>query len=221
MVINNEYKFIFIHVPKAAGTSLTRVLQALKGNSFKLLARTKHETLGEFISNWKNRCDPSTVENPETFFRFAFVRNPWVRMHSFYTYLKEMRPRHEIDSVKSFKDFLQQSCDPESWINTLHSMRPQLDYFATSSGMLEMDFVGHYEFLQEDLSRISSEIGINIQIPHLNKSSGSDTDYRKSFDKDMVEIVYSRFKDDIEKFGYCFEKAPPSTRYSGRLNGSR
>lgn len=218
MVINDKFKFIFIHVPKAAGTSVMHVLRALEGNNNRLLANTKHETLSEFSINWRKRCRLMFNENPEEYFRFAFVRNPWSRMHSLYTYLKIMRPRHEIDSVKSFRHFLLQSRDPKSWINGLHSMRSQLDYFTTEDKFLEMDFVGHFEYLQEDLRNIELHIGADIKIPHLNRPSSAKSDYREHYDQEMVEIVSLRFKDDIEEFGYTFKWNYPTRRCSGRLN---
>ena len=123
MVINDKYRFIFIHVPKVAGTSVTHALLALAGNNDRLVAETKHETLGQLSAAWRNRRRHCCRANVDEYFRFGFVRNPFVRMHSFYTYLKEMRPRPEIDSITSFRHFLQQSCDPVSWIGGLHSMK--------------------------------------------------------------------------------------------------
>jgi hypothetical protein len=220
MVINDHYRFIFIHVPKAAGTSLMQALQRLEGNNSRLLAATKHETLGEFMVNWQARSGGAADIDPLSYFRFAFVRNPWVRMHSFYTYLVEARPRPEIVTVKSFKDFLQQSRDSRSWINGLHSMRPQLDFFTTTTGEFAMDFVGHYEHLQDDLSDIGGQIGVEIQIPHLNKSSSSTVDYRERFDAEMIDIVTQRFAGDIERFGHVFDDPKPTRRCSGALKGA-
>ena len=217
MVINDKYRFVFFHVPKAAGTSVTHALLALAGNNDRLVAETKHETLGQLSAAWRKRRSPSFKVNLDEYFRFGFVRNPFVRMHSFYTYLKEKRPRPEIESIPSFRHFLQQSCDPISWINGLHSMKPQLDYFTTADRSLEMGFVGHFEYLHEDLRSIESHLGVEIPIRHLNRSSSAETDYRESYDQETVEIVSSRFKDDLQEFGYTFESSHPTNRCSGRL----
>ena len=36
MIINNKYKFIFVHVPKSAGTSISCTLHELEGNNDKV-----------------------------------------------------------------------------------------------------------------------------------------------------------------------------------------
>ncbi len=220
MVINDHYKFIFVHVPKAAGTSVMQAMQRLVGNNTRLLAKTKHETLAEFMQNWQARNDGANDIDPLGYFRFAFVRNPWVRMHSFYTYLVEVRPRHEIDTVSSFKDFLLQSQNRESWINGLHSMRQQVEFLTDTTGAFAMDFVGHYEHLHDDLKGIGERIGVDMSIPHLNRSSSSKVDYRERFDAEMREIVARRFAGDIERFGYVFDQPEPTRRCSGPLMGA-
>ncbi|MEH6504577.1 MAG: sulfotransferase family 2 domain-containing protein [Cycloclasticus sp.] len=214
MVINDEYKFIFIHIPKVAGTSISKQLRLVKGNNRRLLANTKHETLKDFLQNWRGRSIPFVTKNPEAYFRFAFVRNPWARMYSFFNYLKAKRPRKEVDAIDSFKQFLLLSCDPESWVNQFHSMRPQVDYLVAMDGEVQMNFVGHYEYLNEDLKAIGFHLGLNIEIPHLNKSFGLKADYKDAYDLDMIKIVASRFNDDIETFGYTFDEIYPVNRCS-------
>ena len=153
MVINDNYKFIFVHVPKVAGSSLTHVLRSLPGDNRFLLAKTKHETLQEFYSMHECRFSGKSQElskEVSSYFRFGFVRNPWSRMYSLYRYLDESRPRKEIDTIKSFKNFLVLSEAGEKWINKLHSMRSQLDFFVDGNNAINVDFLGHYEFLKED-----------------------------------------------------------------------
>ena len=55
MVINTKLKFVFVHIPKAAGTSVMNTLKPLDGDNHRWLAKTKHETLAELHSNIKSR----------------------------------------------------------------------------------------------------------------------------------------------------------------------
>ena len=48
MVVNTFYRFLFVHVPKAGGTSVAATLSMLDGNHTGWIAKTKHETLAEF-----------------------------------------------------------------------------------------------------------------------------------------------------------------------------
>ena len=216
MVINDKYKFIFLHVPKAAGTSVSKSLSALDGNNRRLLAETAHETLSDFLSNVSSRkhiIDKLLLRDYRSYYRFAFVRNPWDRIASVYRYLKEKKPRVEIDTVSSFEDFLFQFNDGIEWICELNSMKPQTDY-VTIDGRLAVDFLGHFEYLREDFSKVKRDLGISVVLPHSNRSSNSKSDYRSNYTDDTASIVASKFSGTISRFGYVFDDPAPRKRFS-------
>jgi len=132
MVINDKYRFVFLHVPKTAGSSLTAALGCLPGNNRRWIAKgTKHETLGQLQANWEQRrsgLDRLFRRAVHDYFFFGSVRNPWDRMCSLYRYLREKRPRPEIANVTSFPDFLRRAEQGEEWIVHLHSMRQQIEF---------------------------------------------------------------------------------------------
>jgi hypothetical protein len=224
MVINTQYRFIFVHVPKTAGTSVAKSLPGLDGNHTNWLASTKHETLAEFNSAIRGRqgkADEFQNHSLNSYFRFAFVRNPWDRMLSFYRFLVEQRPKREIESVTSFRDFLIQAERGVKWIQALYSMRPRVDYFTLAGGRLSLDFLGHFEHLQEDIRAIGSRIGHRIELPHINRSSNSEQDFREHYDGQTIELVANRFTDDIRHFGYTFDQKNPTKRCSASLQRQR
>ncbi len=217
MVINSIHKFVFIHIPKTAGTSISNGLAGLDGNNARWVAKTKHETFAMFEKNIGGRLsffDRFKGDSPLSYFKFCFVRNPWDRMSSFYRYLQEARPRKEIDTVTSFKDFLLQAEAGEPWIQTLHSMKPQADYLCALDGTINIDFLGHFEFLKEDLESISNLIDVTIPLAHQNKSSNAVADYRTDYDDEMIDLVARRYSKDIDLFGYSFDKKNPARRIS-------
>ena len=67
----NQYKCIFIHIPKAAGTAVT---QALFGPVSRHVPYFEYE-----------KANPRKFKR---YFKFAFVRNPWDRLVSTYFFLK-------------------------------------------------------------------------------------------------------------------------------------
>ncbi len=83
---------------------------------------------------------------------------------------------------------------------------------------MDMDMVGHFEYLAEDTTLISQGIKRPISLMHKNRSLNSGTDYRNSYDDKMVEIVAKRFAEEIELFGYTFETKFPAKRCSGTLS---
>jgi hypothetical protein len=224
MVVNTHYKFIFVHVPKAAGTSMMKCLQKANGNKRCWLGKTKHETLADFYAGWSRRRslpDFFVRHQPETYFTFGFVRNPWDRMSSLYHYLHEKAPRSEIAGIRSFEDFLIQARDGVSWIRNLHSMRSQLDFFTFPDRMMRMDFLGHYEHLEADIASISNRIQFPITLPNHNRSGNRDRDYRQLYNNRMIEIVRSLFQEEIDLFGYEFSERQPRNRSSDRIECPR
>jgi hypothetical protein len=227
MVINDRHRFIFVHIPKTAGTSMMAALEALPGNNRRWPARTKHETLAEFHARWPGRrsvWDRIRSRSPSSYRTFAFVRNPWERMSSLYRYLKESQPREEIGTVADFADFLNQAADGVEWFQTLHSLRPQVDYFALRCGEIEpalrLDYLGHFEHLSDDVADVAKQLGIRIDLGHKNESTNTKRDYRREYTDRMFEIVGRLFAADAEQFGYRPEERLPARRCSGPIDRS-
>jgi hypothetical protein len=228
MVINDQRQFIFVHVPKTAGTSMMSALAELPGNNRRWLANTKHETLAAFFAQWpqrQNLWDRMRRRSPETYRTFAFVRNPWDRLSSLYRYMKEYRPVEQADRVRSFAEFLDQAADGVAWIINWHTMRPQTDFFtfadATGGRTMRLDFLGHFEHLSEDLAELSGRLGIRIALPHKNSSTNARIDYRRAYTDRMFEIAGQLFAYDAEFFGYSPCERAPAQRRSGPLLARR
>ena len=146
MVINDRHRFIFIHVPKSAGTSMMRAFQELPGNNRRWIAVSNHEPIRDFHEHWPGRrslFDRILNRNPVGYLTFAFVRNPWDRLASLYRYLTEKKRRKPgVSGLTSFADFLDQAAQRVAWINGLHSFRNQVDFFRDAEGRMAIDFAG-------------------------------------------------------------------------------
>lgn len=77
--------------------------------------------------------------------------------------------------------------------------------------MVEISFIGKYENLKKDVSKVFHRLGINQNIPHLNRHSIYDKHphlkqekYYKSFYTEdwMKDWVRERYKDDFKIFDY-------------------
>src|SRR5690348_4368952 len=91
MVLSDSRKFLFIHIPKAAGTSIRRTLEPY--------AITDHLAYSRGIDDYvaKKRQFPPhlTYANAAkvlkvdlgAYFTFAFVRNPWDRYVSMFQFV--------------------------------------------------------------------------------------------------------------------------------------
>lgn len=191
MVINDHYKFVFIHVPKTGGTSVQAALRSLSGNNGSDLARTKHETPPELLA--RVSAERSTELHKYRF--FCIVRNPWDRFVSLFRYLHKLG---KFPVPESFVEFAGMVDDGEEWVSKLHSIRPQLDFVGAPR-----QTVARYETLREDFATIASSLGFSADLPHLN-SSGGPAYYRGYYDERCAQIVERKYKSDIDTFGYRF-----------------
>lgn len=199
-------KSVFIHVPKAAGLSITT---ALYGHE------VGHRPLVEIESG-----------HPEAFaqfFKFGFVRNPWDRLVSAYKFLCHGGMlRYPED--RRFGRFLRARC-PDfdhfvlDWLDdhTSHlyvHFVPQAEFLRQQDGQLGVDFLGHFESIEQDFSHVAARINPGAQLRRLNASG--QRDYRALYTTpEMVDRVADVYRSDIDLFGYAFEQgAPEHQRHS-------
>ena len=81
-------------------------------------------------------------------------------------------------------------------------MLKQSDFISRQNGELLVDFVGHYESLQQDFDRVCEHLGISKrQLNRINvsKSARSTLD---SLDATSIEIINDYFSQDFDMFGY-------------------
>lgn len=184
MLISHKHKFITIDVPKTGTTSINQTLKPFLGkNDFSCKMSQKlgmrHATYGDCIGNFPGF---------EHYFSFAFVRNPWDRMVSYY-FFRKCNDGVKIDKNISFEEVIKTFQPPNQY--------SFLKHFGENS------FIGRFENLQEDFDIICDKIGIpHQQLPHNNKTKHKH--YTKYYDDKTREIVAERFAKDIEYFGYKF-----------------
>tara|TARA_Y100001973_G_C5184814_1_gene327156 strand:- start:1405 stop:2034 length:630 start_codon:yes stop_codon:yes gene_type:complete len=209
-MVNNENKFIFVHIPKTGGTSiensLPRSVQIPMLN--KVSTSAKHWTLKNYVLN-NTFCSD--------YFTFSFVRNPWDMTVSMYHYLWEsdhLWPRrwrkiNQSFSKLSFSEWLKDEAFKSPVIRSIDVAKKGgangslLDW--VEYGDHKLNFIGKFENLQEDFNIVCDKIGIpRQQLPHKNKSKHKH--YTEYYDEETREIVEKKYAKDIEYFGYKFRK---------------
>jgi chondroitin 4-sulfotransferase 11 len=197
MIISNRAKCIFVHIQKTGGASIEELLRSndpgIEANS---LQGRRHMAAGELRA-----FVPPDVWS--AYFKFAFVRNPWDRLVSWY-YMCVQTPtanpfaRYIKDNAPTFDDFLKKTTTGIAERTT----RNQLDYVTNDAGDIIVDFVGRYEDLQLDFSRVRKRLDLAAELPHVNRSAHEH--YRKYYTDETRDIVSRRFEKDIQHFGYLF-----------------
>jgi hypothetical protein len=134
----------------------------------------------------------------ESNFSFAFVRNPWDRQVSLYSFMMRKPNHHQHKLVKrldTFDKYIEWRCAEE--------VRFQSDFICSSGGDILVDFVGRFEQIDDDFSDICARIGIFATLPKLNVSN--TIPYQQFNNHATRELIRKTYAPDIELFGYNFE----------------
>jgi hypothetical protein len=75
-------------------------------------------------------------------------------------------------------------------------------FLCDENGKELVDFVGRYENMEEDFASVCRKIGIDIALPHVNRSEHAH--YRDYYTAETKAIVSRLFARDIERFHYTF-----------------
>jgi hypothetical protein len=148
----------------------------------------------------------------ESYFKFAFVRDPWDRLVSAYRFIMDgggqvahdLEMQAKIKPYNNFGDFVRSWLVPSGLEDGIHFL-PQHTFICLPDGTVPLDFIGRFEMLAEDFSHVARKLGVHKPLQHLNGSRRTHcSDY---YDAETVEIVASLYKRDIELLGYDFDNA--------------
>jgi hypothetical protein len=202
MIIHAK-RLILVHIQKTGGESICTALGVPTAYPEKhFLARELRDLYG--ADTW------------QSYFKFAFVRNPWDRLVSWWSMIDANRMalsagkplnkfhRFVLERATTFEEFLE-NCDEEivdvdgrKWI-----YRNQLEYLTDLSGQRMVDFIGRFERLPQDYASIAEKIhGGLAPLPHINKSTHHR--YSEYYTPALADKVARRYQRDIDAFGYVF-----------------
>ena len=143
--------------------------------------------------------------NPQVkdYFKFGFVRNPYDRLVSAYYDFKNDKGHRSwaspIYQYERFRDFvLDLNEGPCREFIHLHSQYDFLEH----GGDIGVDFVGRFENLLEDFSRVVSHIGLNSRRLVHARNGHRQNSWELEYDEEMKEIVYDFYIKDFQHFGY-------------------
>lgn len=227
-IINNSYKFIFVHVPKAAGTSLTNAFGVLTnycdleigGTTFgeriqpayrDRFGVAKHSTAAELMAlvgavTWAR------------YFTFAFVRDPFARAVSTFNFLRKWDGANdelteEIRSFETFDDYVMS----DIWARSDgpdHIFRPQVHWLRRSPGLPRVlpHYIGKTETIATDFRailaaiQVPEHIALEISLKQLNVSEPTVLPQNPK----VIAKIVAKYKADFQTFGYPTD--PPSAK---------
>ena len=188
---------VFVHVPKAAGTSICVTLYG--------------RFLGHATATQIRRYAPDVMGIPS----FAVTRNPWDRCVSAYRFAAagvgssglvariDQPEQYQVPAFRSFDAFVNEWLVERDLRTADHVFRPQLSYVRPRPGMRPIDHVGKLEALAATERHVSEALGKPVTFGHHNQS-GPPVEYRQWYDSSLVRLVGEKYADDVAAFGYDF-----------------
>lgn len=208
----------FVHIPRTGGSSFINFCKKL--HSVKLINFN-------FMSHGKVTNDISIKHS--NFLKVAFVRNPWSWVASHYCttqYTNQFGLRKTSSSSSTYSQW--KNCHEEKeWLNNLKNEKVNFknyikqfienannqSYYIMENGNMNIDFIGHYESLEKDVSKILNILDIKTEekFPMIQNEGSSrkpffykTTDYVSFYNEETKNLIAENFKEDIQRFNYKF-----------------
>ncbi|EAK9986087.1 sulfotransferase family protein [Campylobacter jejuni] len=196
---HDKYGCIFIHVPKVAGTSIERVVF----ETDKWLIG--HVRALDYINQDKNKF--------ESYFSFAFVRNPFDRMVSAFHYLKkgggnDYDKNWANENLKDFDTFEQfvlalQNKNVKDKILSWQHFTPQYKFICDENKNILVNFIGKLENINNDFKIVKNELNFDRNLIHSNSSNHEI--FSNYYNEKTYNIIAELYKEDFALFDYDLE----------------
>ena len=178
-----EKKCVFFHIPKTGGISIS--------NSLFGDVKWGHRNVNFYKLHYGEKVFNSL-------YKFCFVRNPYDRLFSAYTFLKEGGINNQdlefsnsyLQEFISFDEFVLKGLEKEEIINWVH-FKPQYTFVCDENDNIVMDFVGKMENLNADFNAVCKHLNIESELQKLNMSATKKNDFSEEV-KTMIKLKYQK-----------------------------
>lgn len=219
MLISHKKKFIFIHIFKTAGTSVTdffvpyaRFKDRL-AHQYWLSRKTINGINRLFVisdqgSRWftgfHKHASAQEIKNQlnkevfQTYLKFTFVRNPYDWLFSYYAYIQQSsyHPLHKTMNKIVFNEFI------ERFILD-NRLKTQSSFLLDQEGKLLTDYIGKLEHLNEDLKTLCTNLDLPFKSPsRINITQTPNKNLEKSINQENIKLINNYFQEDFELFNY-------------------
>lgn len=180
---------LFVHIPRAAGSSLCLSLFG---------SQIGHRKLKEYQIGLDRRI--------EHLLKFTVCRDPIDRAFSGYSFLKEGGLTRSDDNWAKKHKLAQMSFDGFVRDVLIHEIRnphvhfiPQHEFVERYKfGPVGVDVICRYENLAEDIGAVTETLGLKVDLPHTNASTRQPVEHDPAT-MDTLKRLYAR---DYYVFGY-------------------
>ncbi len=223
MILSQSHGFIFVHVPKTAGTALTSALEPFGTNPRRTLWRSilrrlpvvqsaetvylrKHET----AAGVQRKLGAQVFER---YHRFAVVRNPYDHAVSHYEFMKQFRiPKIAAKVAEmSFADYLRYRMKKPFWNDTFFARLPNQSHFLVdAAGRLLVHRLMRFERLADDFEELARDLKLgDVHLARENEtiSRADKRAWQSYYDAESKALAEKLYRRDFDLFGYPREIA--------------
>lgn len=223
MFISNQQQFVFVHIMKTGGTSISSCLaDTLSWQDINLGGTQKDTHNNAAYRQQFGLAKHSTAaairdvigeQRWNDYFTFAFVRHPYSRAVSLYRFAETLArnnadkpeaPANKMPIVQTFKS----AKSLAEFLQTLKAdnalgVQCQKNWVTDHEGSTLVDFIGRYENIDRDYQHIAERLHLpQKQLPQKNPSG--KTSALTLTDSDYA-LMSELFREDIEFFDYDAE----------------
>lgn len=223
-VINHTHGFVFVHVPKNAGSSVGRYLSQLTTYRDQEIGVSKlgEAAAGEFRrrfglskhSTYREIEAAMGADELRSYTTIAVARNPFDRVRSMYGFLRRWDYWRTLESLEQYADAFDAHPDIDSFVASEFFMTtgpdrlflPQVTWLADDTGSeLRVDHLLRLESLDEDMLRLVIDLGLP------QERLGSLAEHRvnvtvkppaERFNSASERRIRERYHRDFELLGY-------------------
>lgn len=213
-MISFDKQCIFVHIPKTGGTSIENAIWGSdwsKRTTDQLWMGNVRPGFNKYQSGGLQHLLATQIrqevgqEKFDRYFKFSFVRNPWDKLVSQFLYLKTqpmLRDYMGVGRWTSFKKYVRILLDNhEMHVQSYEQWR----FIYDDKGKSLVDFLGRFESLDDDFTRLTEKLGLKgLRLPHDMKSKQRKP-YQMYYDGKTADLVSNLYARDVELFNYQFD----------------
>lgn len=197
----------FVSVPKCASKSVLEILALGEERDEDSAEPTERLVIYE---NHQRLSVLETKYDLADKYTFAFVRNPYSRLASWYQYHWSIEPYRSF----TFEAWIRQGC-PTHWTVQNQTnwkqegLSPLLQHNFLTASHTRMSFVGRMESFEQDMKKVVDDLnaichrrGIGHHFEFRNLRVNSTRSETHSYNAEMRKIVFKLFRKDFETYGY-------------------